>query len=192
VQVHAEHQAGADSLRTRNRYWLPLTAQPPAVASTQQRTVAPTGQDCCTDAALTTSRELDPVELHLAPATSLQPQERTKRRDDLFEAVCEVCAIDWSKLTASGRGPLNRAVAELRGVGATPADVLERAANYRLHYEATLTPMALAKHWAQIGQPPAARGRRAAGDAALAEVIAATDPAGHNIRRSDVIDVEER
>jgi hypothetical protein len=79
------------------------------------------------------------------------PQESAKKKDDLFEAVATACNIDWTNLTPSGRGPLNKAVKELRDIGVTADQVGGRAAAYRRTYpEAPLTPMALTKHWAAL------------------------------------------
>jgi hypothetical protein len=78
-------------------------------------------------------------------------EESAKKKDDLFEAVAAACNIDWTNLTPSGRGPLNKAVAELRGIGVTPDQVGPRAAAYRRTYpDVSLTPMALTKHWAAL------------------------------------------
>ena len=74
-----------------------------------------------------------------------------KKKDELFEAVAEACGIDWRTLTQSGRGPLNRAVKELRDIGVTADQVGGRAAAYKKQYpDAALTPMALTKHWAAL------------------------------------------
>ena len=77
-----------------------------------------------------------------------------RERDALFETVAEVCAIDWHDLTESSRGALNKAVAQIRGTGATPDDVIHRAANWP--YDVPLTPPGLAKHWPSLSQPRAA------------------------------------
>jgi hypothetical protein len=77
----------------------------------------------------------------------------------VFEAVAQACGIDWTRdLTSSARGALNRAAAELKLIGATPADVRERAANYTDWLgEDKLTPSALVKHWPQVARVRAAR-----------------------------------
>lgn len=76
---------------------------------------------------------------------------KTAKKDELFEAVAQACGIDWTNLTASGRGPLNKAVKELRDIGVTPDQVGGRAAAYKKTYpDAPLTPMALTKHWASL------------------------------------------
>lgn len=73
-------------------------------------------------------------------------------RDEIFDAIVEVCGIDAKQLTPAGRGPINKAVKELREVGATAGQITLRARNYRQQYrDANLTPIALAKHWASLG-----------------------------------------
>jgi hypothetical protein len=57
------------------------------------------------------------------------PKQRP--RDLLFEALCLIASIDWQELTPTGRGKINKAVAELRP-----------------------TPLALAGQWAQCATPP--------------------------------------
>jgi hypothetical protein len=112
-------------------------------------------------------------------------EDKPRRQTDaLFEAVCGACGIDRDSLTKSGRGAVNKALAELRAAGATPADVPARAKRWR--YQTPLTAPALAKHWASLGPPaaqhpavgprvftappPATDEDRAAGAAALAAV----------------------
>lgn len=79
------------------------------------------------------------------------PPQSPRPPDLLFEAVTAACGIDQRTLTASGRGPLNRALKEIREVGGTPDDVPRRAAEFRRRFpEASLTPSALAKHWGSL------------------------------------------
>jgi len=62
-----------------------------------------------------------------------------------------VCGIETASITASSRGAYNRAVADLREVGATQGQVVLRAKKYRERWPSTsLTPTALAKHWAEL------------------------------------------
>jgi hypothetical protein len=76
----------------------------------------------------------------------------TPNRDLLFEAVAEACGIRLDALTRSARGQLNAATKELRDIGATPEQVAGKAKAWRKQYEgATLTPTALTKHWAALG-----------------------------------------
>ena len=87
------------------------------------------------------------------------PKSPAKKQDLLFEAVAQACNIDWTTLTKTGRGPINRAVAELREIGATPEQVKARATTWAKQYpDAHLTPMALTKHWAALA--PAKTERR--------------------------------
>jgi hypothetical protein len=75
-----------------------------------------------------------------------------RRRDPLFDAVTDALRIEPTALTKSGRGALNRALAELRAVNADPAEVPIRAEMYRARFNGVaLTATALAKHWAELG-----------------------------------------
>lgn len=91
-------------------------------------------------------REVTEREKTLASAT------RKREPDLVFEAVAEVCGIDWSDgLNDVEAGPLRRSVKALKAVDATPDEVRRRAANWPLVFEgATLTPMALAKWWGRL------------------------------------------
>jgi hypothetical protein len=85
-------------------------------------------------------------------------KKRVRKRDELFEAVAEVCQWHLPSLTKTARGQLNKSVADLRAVGATPQQIQERAGNYRLKYAGCdLSPSALAKHWPGIATPPPAQ-----------------------------------
>jgi hypothetical protein len=77
--------------------------------------------------------------------------------DLLFEAVCDACGIDWRELTDPERGKLNSAVGQIRKAGGTPVTVRDHAENYTLHFNAPLTPNALAGNWAKTANPPVTR-----------------------------------
>lgn len=99
-----------------------------------------------------TEREHRRTEVEVEVEEELQTQHLAPRasRDALFEAVAEACDIDWHDLTPSARGALNKAVAQLKGVGATPDEVRRRASNWP--YDVVLTPPGLAKHWPRLGK----------------------------------------
>jgi biotin operon repressor len=95
--------------------------------------------------------ELEPMNVEPKNSLAAAPQEKSAKKDDLFESVAEACNIDWKNLTASGRGQLNKSVKELRDIGVTADQVGGRAAAYKKTYpDAPLTPSALAKHWAAL------------------------------------------
>ena len=95
--------------------------------------------------------ELEPKNIEPKNSLAAAPQEKSAKKDELFEAVAEACGIDWANITTSGRGQLNKATKELREIGVTPDQVGGRAAAYRKTYpDAPLTPSALAKHWAAL------------------------------------------
>lgn len=100
---------------------------------------------------LTTPTGDPPAPQDVMKTTESAPLPAVRKRDELFDVVAEVCGIDPGTLTPSARGAVNRALAELRGVGADPVDVRRRAAIYGRRYpHASLTPPALAKHWPQL------------------------------------------
>jgi len=79
--------------------------------------------------------------------------------DLLWDALIGVLGWEEASLTTSGRGEVNRAVAELRAVNADPREVRLRAGRYRsgqgsVPRGTTLTPSALVKHWAGCATPP--------------------------------------
>lgn len=85
-----------------------------------------------------------------------EPSLAPRKRDALFEAVAEVCGIDWQNgVTKTSRGWLNKAVAELRPLHPDPDDVRFRAGNWP--YDVPLTPTALAKHWPALSKEPKPR-----------------------------------
>ena len=85
---------------------------------------------------------------------------KNRARDQLFDALVEVCQIDPKALTSSARGAANRAIKELREVGAEPEQIVQAARAYRTRYPgAVVTPSALAKHWPSLleGSPAPAQ-----------------------------------
>jgi len=83
------------------------------------------------------------------------PRSRPRPRDLLFEAVVEVCyGVPHDQLTDTERSRVNRAVAELRKVSATPEDVFSRAVEYRARSpDYPLTPQTLTKLWTDLAIP---------------------------------------
>lgn len=80
-----------------------------------------------------------------------------RERDLLWESLVETCGADSSEMTKSERGRYNKALKELKEVGAKPEDIKLRAAKYRQKFPgADLTPTALVAHWSAL-KPPAAR-----------------------------------
>lgn len=80
------------------------------------------------------------------------PATRGKARpaDPLFDAVTAALGIDPAELTRSARGALNKAVKELRDVGADPLEVPARVAMLRALWRVPATATSLAKHWAEL------------------------------------------
>jgi DNA-binding transcriptional ArsR family regulator len=87
------------------------------------------------------------------PLAATPREAPTRKADDLFETVAQVCGISLDGITRTARGQLNKAVKELREVQATPEQIHHKAKAYRTQYpNATLTPTALTKHWSSFAQ----------------------------------------
>jgi len=79
------------------------------------------------------------------------PAPRTRRKDDLWDALIDELDIDPASLTTTGRGAINKALSDLRHVNATPDQIRQRAATHRHRWPTiTLTAPSLAKHWATL------------------------------------------
>jgi len=77
------------------------------------------------------------------------------RRDLMFEALCKATGANTERLTTSERGRINKALKELREVGATPDDILLRARHYRQRFPgAPVTANALASNWSLLEREP--------------------------------------
>lgn len=72
--------------------------------------------------------------------------------DPLFDALLLALGIKIEDLTSSARGAINKALKDLREVGATPTEVRARAQRYKQLYPTwgALTASALAKHWPSL------------------------------------------
>lgn len=99
--------------------------------------------------------DLGPQTVDLAPA---KPSRGSREPDLVWDALMASCGVDSSTITDSMRGGYNRAVSELRKVGATPGEIKRRAENYQARFpDAAMTPMALAKQWAMCDSGPPLR-----------------------------------
>lgn len=157
-----EEQAGGSARcradRRPNRYAVvmrpPETPDASRGGSVSPRTGPRGGAESVTGWQSATQPVLDPplVETSNEVSTRRQPEKRKlqRRRDALFDALAEACQLAPEDLTPSARGALNRALKDLRAVGATPDEIHRRAGQYRQMWPAvTLTPTALARHWAE-------------------------------------------
>jgi len=78
-------------------------------------------------------------------------------RDEIFEAICAACDLDWrAGLTSDQRGRVNVAVKQLRDLygeaeAAVPAMIAERVEAWRLVYpEIPVSPQVITNHWSTI------------------------------------------
>ena len=93
----------------------------------------------------------EPVPVTKTESAVRTNQQRDRKPDGLFDAVCAVCGHDPKRLTSAERGRINRALKDLRTVEATPEQVRLAAERWRAIYpNATLTPTAIASHWSRL------------------------------------------
>jgi hypothetical protein len=86
----------------------------------------------------------------LAP-TSVDAEERVALR----AAVIQACQLDPERITSSAEGALSKATKDISDVGGTAEDVAEASNAYRTRFpQASVTPLALAKHWPTLSGSP--------------------------------------
>lgn len=81
----------------------------------------------------------------------------TRERDAAFDALATACGCNPREMTRPDARACAVAAADIRRVMANVdgAEIARRAANYRLHMpDCSLTPSALAKHWAKCASGP--------------------------------------
>jgi len=77
-----------------------------------------------------------------------------RERDEVWDSLLEACGVDTNQIPSSARGAYNRAVADLKAIGATPNEIRRRAAVFRGQWrDMSLTPTALARRWAECDRP---------------------------------------
>lgn len=80
---------------------------------------------------------------------------RQRARDLLWEELVKVCGADDTKMTSSERGRYNKALKQLKEVGATVEEIASKARVYRAKYSnIDITPTALAAHWSTLRPQP--------------------------------------
>jgi len=93
--------------------------------------------------------ELEPLELEIAPAT------RPRHRDAIWDAFVACWDLRGDEMTETERGRLNKAVGQLRRVGADPDEIPARRAMYAILFpDAAQTPLALVGRWAECRPDP--------------------------------------
>lgn len=94
------------------------------------------------------SREDTDTDTEKTLALSATQKPRERKRDELFEALVEVCEFDLKNLSRSERGRINSATKELRELGVCPEDIRTRAANYRSKWPGIdITPQGITGNW---------------------------------------------
>jgi hypothetical protein len=75
----------------------------------------------------------------------------TGKRDLIFEALCDAMGADWKNMTKHEAARYNVAAKQLREIGATTGEVMNKARRYEFqHPDWPLTPTALISHWSTL------------------------------------------
>lgn len=77
--------------------------------------------------------------------------DNSSKRDMIFETLAEVCGYDWKGvMTKDERGRLNKAVKQLKEIGATPEDITLRAENFVLSYGFNPAPQSITSLYSKL------------------------------------------
>lgn len=77
--------------------------------------------------------------------------EAVSDRDLIFETLASVCGYDWKGvMTKDERGRLNKAVKQLKEIGATPEDITLRAENFVLSYGFNPAPQSITSLYSKL------------------------------------------
>ena len=89
------------------------------------------------------------------PENSLAPADADAGVESLRSAILEAAQLDPTQITRSAGAAIGKALRDLVGVGATTEQVPIAAEAFRRRFPtATLTPLALAKHWPALTGSP--------------------------------------
>lgn len=75
-----------------------------------------------------------------------------KPRDLIWDAICEACRMDQSKMTKGDRSLTGKRVKELKELNATPEEIKEKASYYMDVIGGVLTPSSLTIHWSRLSK----------------------------------------
>lgn len=84
-----------------------------------------------------------------------------RQRSELLDTLASLDGSDPLQVTNSAWSGIAKALSEIKEVwpGVTPQEICRRAGNYARHFQdATISPHALAKHWARCDKPPGGSG----------------------------------
>lgn len=158
-----DRKVSGSGRRLANHYHLPL--QPPQGVPTNG-TGVPTGR--------TGGVPTDGTELYPEITISNEPQEHA--RNPIFDAISEACGYTNSDLTPALAKTIGIAASQLKAINPTREEIIRRARIYEINQPGKLTPLALAKWWADCDRPKLKPSARQIRDAArrqeLAEVLA--------------------
>lgn len=91
-----------------------------------------------------------------AQKEEVREEPKDRPRNLVWDAICELFALEPSQMTKAEQGKIGRVVKELKAAtpDVTRDDIRRRAAEYRKRFPgAAFTPTALMSHWSTLAQP---------------------------------------
>lgn len=111
----------------------------------------------------------------LAAARDVLGKDETGKRDLIFEAVCSALGADWTDMPPHEAAKYNVAAKQLRQIGATPSDIIQRCRRYEaMHPDWELTATSLITHWSTLKSGGAST--RVVDRVPVAETVAEPEP----------------
>jgi len=77
-------------------------------------------------------------------------KKKSRKRDLLFEEMCNGLDIDWNNATKGELGKVNGALKQLREVKATPKQLKEVIKYYKKNWKVTISAPAIANNWSKL------------------------------------------
>ena len=97
-------------------------------------------------------RQLEPTltEGEAITITNKEKPTKKRKRDYLFETMCEGLGIDWKDATSGELGKVNGALKQLREKKATPEELKEVMDHYKKNWKVAISAPAIANNWSKL------------------------------------------
>ena len=77
-------------------------------------------------------------------------KKKTRKRDLLFEEMCQGLGIDWETAPKGETGRVNAACGELRKINATPEEVAAAIKHYKKNWKVAISAQAITNNWTKL------------------------------------------
>lgn len=94
--------------------------------------------------------EPTPTDGEAITITNKQKPIKKRKRDLLFEEMCNGLGIDWNEATDGELSKVRGAVKQLRSVNATPTELKEVIDHYKKNWKVTISAPAISNNWSKL------------------------------------------